>query len=144
MNQQQPPHSLAVRTGVDFVDVPEFRDVMQRHPAFRTRVFTAAERRACDAHPDPTPHYAARFAAKEAACKALGIGLTPLGIDRALQDIEVVRQGRAPTLALRGRPLRHASRLGVSSRAVSLSHAGDGALASVVLLTLDASPEEDA
>jgi holo-[acyl-carrier protein] synthase len=90
------------------------------------------------------PHYAARFAAKEAACKALGIGLTPLGIDRALQDIEVVRHGRAPTLALRGRPGRHARRLGVTSRSVSLSHAGSGALASVVLLTQGTEEGHDA
>ena len=139
-----PDHQLSVRTGVDFVDVPEFRSVFERHPAFRTRVFTSSEQAACDAHPDPAPHYAARFAAKEAACKALGIGLSPLGIDRALQDIEVVRKGRAPTLALRGRPLRHARRLGVSSRAVSLSHAGSGALASVVLLTASSQLEEGA
>ena len=135
---------IRVRTGVDYVDVPEFRVVLERHPAFRTRVFTRSEQAACEARPDPVPHYAARFAAKEAACKALGIGLSPLGIDRALQDIEVVRRGRAPTLSLRGRPLRHARRLGVSSRSVSLSHAGSGALASVVLLTRESPPQEDA
>ena len=124
-----------IRSGIDLVDVPELRALMVRHPAFRARIFTADERAACDAHPDPAPHYAARFAAKEAACKALGIGLMATGIDRTLIDIEVVREGRRPTLAWRGRPARYARRLGVAARSVSLSHHGASAVASVVLVT---------
>ena len=127
--------ALDIRTGIDLVDVPELREMMARHPAFRLRVFTQGERAACDAHPDPAPHYAARFAAKEAACKALGIGLMATGIDRTLSEIEVVRSGRRPTLAWRGRPARTAAKLGVFRQTVSLTHTSSGAVASVVLLT---------
>ena len=136
----EPTIDFDIRSGIDLVDVPEMRTLMARHEAFRTRVFTAEERAACEAHPDPAPHYAARFAAKEAACKALGIGLMATGIDRTLAEIEVVRRGRRPTLLWRGRPARYAKRLGVARKTVSLSHHGDTAVASVVLVTQGATP----
>ncbi|MDJ0973229.1 MAG: holo-ACP synthase [Planctomycetota bacterium] len=123
-----------IHHGVDLCDVDTLRDVMTRHDAFAERVFTPDERAYCERYPDPVPHYAARFAAKEATLKALGIGLTPFGVDRALQDIELVRRGRAPALRLAGRPARAARALGVFSRAVSISHEGERALASVVML----------
>lgn len=129
------PASTRLHHGIDLVDVRALRAVMGRHPAFETRVFTEDERRYCRRYPDPLPHFAARFAAKEAALKALGIGLTPLGIDRSLGDIEVAREGGAPRLVLRGRPARRAQRLGLGPPALSLSHAGDAALASVVMLS---------
>ncbi len=124
---------LPLRHGVDLVDIPELRAVMDRNPSFAERVFTEAERAYCGRFPDPAPHYAVRFAAKEAVLKALGIGITPIGIDRALGEIEVVRDGSAPRIALRGRPARRAERLGVGPAAVSLSHTGTMALASVVM-----------
>ncbi len=126
--------ATAIRHGVDLVDVEHLRSVMARHAAFAERVFTADERAYCERYPDPLPHYAARFAAKEATLKALGIGLTPFGIDRALTDIELVRKGRAPTVELAGRPARAARALGVTSRAISITHDKGQAFASVVLL----------
>ena len=123
-----------IRHGVDLVDVEHLRSVMARHAPFAERVFTAAERDYCERYPDPLPHYAGRFAVKEATLKALGIGITPFGIDRALQDIELVRRGRAPAIELRGRPARVARALGVTDRAVSITHDAGRALASVVLL----------
>lgn len=136
----QPTIDFDIRSGIDLVDVPEMRTLMARHEAFRMRVFTEEERAACEAHPDPAPHYAARFAAKEAACKALGIGLMATGIDRTLAEIEVVRRGRRPTLLWRGRPARYARRLGVARQSVSLSHHGETAVASVVLVTRGSTP----
>lgn len=124
-----------IRHGVDLVDIAHLRDVMARHPAFALRVFTDDERAYCERYPDPIPHYAARFAAKEATLKALGIGIAPMGIDRALQDIELVRRGRAPGLALAGRPARTARALGITSQAVSVTHERGAAYASVVMLT---------
>lgn len=126
-----------IRHGLDLCDADALRALMARHPDFGARVFTAAERAYCERYPDPLPHYAARFAAKEATLKALGVGITPLGIDRALRDIEVVRRGRAPTLGLAGRPARVARALGVTSHAVSLTHEGRRAMASVVMLAED-------
>jgi holo-[acyl-carrier protein] synthase len=121
--------------GVDLVYVPRVREMLARHAHFETRVFTAAERATCRRHPDPAPHFAARFAAKEAALKALGLGLLATGVDRKLARIEVVREGGAPELRLGGAPAERARRLGVVQAALSLTHEGDHALASVVLLS---------
>ncbi len=86
--------AASLRHGIDLVDIAQLRDVMARHEAFEARVFTEDERDYCHRYPDPLPHFAARFAAKEAALKALGIGITPTGVDSALREIEVVREGK--------------------------------------------------
>ena len=127
-------NSSQVRTGIDLVEVPQVRAMLAEHPAFEERVFSEAERTYCHRYPDPAPHLAARLAAKEACLKALGMGITPLGVDAMLKDIEVRRVGSAPELLLRGRPQSMAAQLGVTSTSVSLSHAGASAIASVVLL----------
>lgn len=127
------PHPRLLH-GVDLVHVPRLRAALERHAAFEARVFTAKERAYCRTHPDPVPHLAARFAAKEAALKALGLGITGLGVDAALLGVEVVRAGGPPTLCLSGRAARAARRLGVVESTLSLSHDGDTALASVVML----------
>ena len=119
--------------GVDFVHVPRFRDVFERHASFRTRVFTDAERAACDSRADPVQHYAVRFAAKEATFKALGIGVNSVGIDRRWQEAEVLRRAGPPRLRLHGSIAGVARRQGVVESAVSLSHDGPGAMASVIL-----------
>jgi holo-[acyl-carrier protein] synthase len=129
-----------LRHGIDLVEIDQLRGAMARNPAFEARVFTASERAYCHARPDPLPHFAARFAAKEAALKALGIGITPLGIDRGLGEVEVRRHGSAPVLALSGRPQRRADALGVRPAAVSLSHAGTFAIASVLLARAEDGP----
>lgn len=128
-------NGAGIRHGIDLVDIARLREVMGRHPRFAERVFTDGERAYCDQHPDPLPHYAARFAAKEAALKALGMGLSGMGIDRTLQDIELVRDGGPPRLELSGRPAKMAASQHVASQAVSVSHDGGYAMASVVLLT---------
>ena len=115
--------------------VPKLAAMLTEHAAFETRVFTDDERAYCNGLPDPAPHFAARFAAKEAALKALGLGIGAIGIDRKLREVEVKRVGTAPELALHGRLAREAERLGVTSASLSLTHDGDHALASVVLLT---------
>src|SRR2546430_16630304 len=66
--------------GVDLVNIPRMRDVIDRwQDRFLRRVFTEAEIAYCRARRDPGPHFPARFAAKEAGLKALGPGL-PLGM----------------------------------------------------------------
>ena len=119
--------------GIDLVHVPRFRDVFERHAAFAERVFTQDERASCDGRADPVQHYAVRFAAKEAAFKALGVGVQGLGIDRRWQEAEVVRTDGPPTLRLHGSLARAAARHGVVESVVSLSHDGPGAMASVIL-----------
>lgn len=116
------------RVGVDLVEVGRIRAALQRHgDRFLRRVFTAAE---CDYCRGRAPALAARWAAKEAAAKALGWGI---GEIRWL-DIEVVNDERgAPTLALHGEALTRASALGLRAWAVSLSHTNEHAIAFVVL-----------
>ena len=123
-----------IRHGIDLVDVPRFAEVLAQREAFEAAVFTEDERAYCRRHKDPVPHFAARFAAKEATLKALGLGLMATGVDRKLRAIEVRREGTAPILALSGKPAAEAARLGVTDMSVSLTHDGDHAIATVLLL----------
>jgi holo-[acyl-carrier protein] synthase len=111
-----------VGVGVDVVDIARFDRSLERTPGLLDRLFTEAERSL------PVPSLAARFAAKEAVAKALG---APGGL--AWHDAEVVREesGR-PTLTLRGTVLDAATRAGVRSWHLSLSHDGGTAVAMVV------------
>jgi holo-[acyl-carrier protein] synthase len=91
-------------------------------------VFDPAEVSYCDQMADPWQHYAARFAAKEATMKALGTGWSE-GV--AFSDIVVVRDGNGtPRIELRGEAAR---RLDGGRLCLSLAHAGDIAVAFVVL-----------
>ena len=137
-----PPALPTVRHGIDLVEVARLRDVLARTPEFASRVFTEAEQTYCLAQADPPLHFAARFAAKEAALKALGIGLGAIGIASALRDVEVVRRGTAPTLSLAGKPKTVAERLGVYHTALSLTHGRETAVASVVMLAAPGAGEE--
>ncbi len=121
-----------LRHGVDLVQVERLRDLMRENPALEAGVFTEGERAYCRRRADPWPHFAARFAAKEAVLKALGRGLSTEGPDRALLQIEVVRAQGGPRLRVQGSVRRAADRLGLAEPEVSLTHAGDYALASVV------------
>jgi holo-[acyl-carrier protein] synthase len=123
----------ALRCGIDLVHVARLRAAIEENPRFEEAVFTEEERAYCRRRADPFPHFAARFAAKEAVLKALGRGLSTGGPDAALLEIEVVRGEGPPRLRLFGRVLRLAERLGPYDPAVSLSHSEDLAVASVVL-----------
>jgi holo-[acyl-carrier protein] synthase len=97
------------------------------------RIFTEAERGYALDKKNPAPHLAARFAAKEAFLKALGLGLRE-GI--SWHDMEVVRNELgAPSLILRGRASEIAGERGISKVHLSYSHDGDYASATVVLET---------
>lgn len=119
--------------GIDLVHVPRLRQAIERQGEhFENRVFTSGEREYCRKHKDPFPHFAARFGAKEAYAKAIGLGIGGAG---DLKEIEVDRShGAAPELKLHGRALElFRSRGGVKIH-LSLSHDGDMAAASVILL----------
>jgi holo-[acyl-carrier protein] synthase len=123
----------SLRHGVDLVDIDEFRGVFDRHADFEARVFSAGESEYCRSRPDPAMHFAARFAAKEATLKALGLGIGAVGIDAKLREVEVARDGGRPRLVLTGRVARAADRRGVRGTALSLSHTRGMAVASVVM-----------
>ena len=118
-----------IRLGIDAVDVDRFRALLDRRPLVRSRLFTPGELAALAERADPVPGLAARFAAKEAAMKALSTGLG--GIDFA--DVEVLRgPGGEPTLSVSGRAAARASSMGVGSWGVSLTHTASMAAAVVV------------
>jgi holo-[acyl-carrier protein] synthase len=113
--------------GVDIVEISRIQAVLERHGArFLRRVYTEGELAYADGR---LSALAARWAAKEAAAKALGTGIGQVGF----HDIEVVcnDQGK-PELCLHGEGARLAARLHLNQFAVSLSHAADYALAFVV------------
>jgi len=117
-------------TGVDLVEVDRIREAVAR-PGFAQRVFTEAEREYCEAHGDPAPHYAARFAAKEAVAKAFGTGI---GGQIGFQDIEVGRRATGqPFVRLTGPGAQLAGRLGVGAVHLSLTHTSVQAMALVVV-----------
>src|SRR5213593_4127670 len=119
--------------GVDLVNIPRMRDVIDRwQDRFLRRVFTEAEIAYCRARRDPVPHFAARFAAKEAGFKALGTGLR-LGV--RWRELEVRRDGeQAPTLVLSGRSREIGLFRGGSRMLLSLTHEGEYALAQAILV----------
>ena len=108
------------------------REVLQRTPRFAERVFTPRERAYCDGRGAvAAQHYAARFAAKEAALKALQTGWTG-GI--AWQDIEVTsRETGAPILQFHGRVRELFEQSGATRAHLSISHTTEHAIAEVIL-----------
>lgn len=128
-----PAHESIRGIGVDLARIPRMRQVVERwQDRFLHRVFTEAEIDYCQRRHDPIPHLAARFAAKEAAMKALGTGLR-MGV--TWRDVEVRRErGEAPTIVLTGRTAALARARGASRILVSLTHDGDYAFAQVVLV----------
>lgn len=115
--------------GLDAVEVDRFRRVLARTPGVATRVFTEAERAYGAQARDAAPRLAARFAAKEAAMKALGVGIGAFG----WHDVEVVRAGSgAPSLRVSGRAAALADAQGVTAWRVSLTHTDSAAEAIVI------------
>ena len=123
---------MIVAIGIDIIEVARIREVPARTPRFRERVFTAAERAYCDSRGAvAAQHYAARFAAKEAALKALQTGWRG-GI--SWQDVEVAsRESGAPYLVLHGPVLELFNNSGATAAHLSISHTSEHAIAQVVL-----------
>jgi holo-[acyl-carrier protein] synthase len=114
--------------GVDAVDIDRFRRALDRTPNFRTRVFTADELNGLNGKNDDAPSLAARFAAREATMKVLGVGLGAFD----MRDVSIERQASGqPTLVVTGRALKLAREKGISQWHVSLSHTAQLAVAVV-------------
>jgi holo-[acyl-carrier protein] synthase len=122
-------------TGVDIVEIDRIRNMADRLKGrFIRRVFTPQEQRYCTERRDPSPHFAARFAAKEALFKALGTGWAK-GV--SWHDCEVLREdSEAPVLVLHGEARKRSERMGVCRVHLSLSHTEQWAVAMVVLETV--------
>lgn len=125
---------MIVGLGMDLVDIARIAEMLSRHPArARARLFLPGERAYCDARAEPSRHYAARFAAKEAAYKALAGSEAARHI--SWHDIEVVSdpQDGRPTLQLHGRAAARAAVLAVTGVHLTLTHSQGMAAATVVL-----------
>src|ERR1700756_1974130 len=115
---------MIVGTGIDIAEVPRVAQAIRRFgDKFLRRVFTDGEIRYCDSKANPAERFAARFAAKEAAMKALGTGWNH-GV--RWRDIEVCRQrGGRPTVVFYGKAAEFAAKLGAVRVALSLSHTAE-------------------
>jgi holo-[acyl-carrier protein] synthase len=112
--------------GVDVVDVARFRTAVARTPSMRERIFTAAELAYVAPKADPVPSLAARFAAREAVMKAMGLGLGAFGFHEVWVE---VHESGAPWLVVTGRAAELAEERGIASWHLSLSHDGPVAIA---------------
>jgi holo-[acyl-carrier protein] synthase len=121
---------LILGIGVDVVSVARMAGVLSRRGRrFCERVFTPAERTYCQSRAEPAQHYAVRFAAKEAALKALGV---PRGL--SWHELEVERGfSGTPQLRLQGRAAEAAHAQGGTRLHLSLSHSAETAVAMVVV-----------
>ncbi len=112
--------------GTDIIEIERIRASIERHgPAFLNRLFTQKEQDYCNKYQDPAPHYAGRFAAKEAIAKALGTGF---GEDLGWHDLEIANDER-------GKPVVECSEK-VKARGkilLSISHCMNYAMATALL-----------
>jgi holo-[acyl-carrier protein] synthase len=124
--------SNIIGLGIDATDIPRIAATIERYgDRFLQRVFTEGEIAYCMRRRNPAIHFAGRFAAKEAAMKALGTGHTQQVLWR---DVEVVRHGGPPQLAFHGGAARRFSVLKAGSSLLTITHSDALALAQVLLL----------
>jgi holo-[acyl-carrier protein] synthase len=119
--------------GIDVVEIGRIAAAIDRHgERFLAKIFTAAERAYCETRKHPAPHYAARFAAKEAVSKALGCGI---GKNAGLHDLEILHDSSgAPKLHLHGAAEKFAKDKGINDIQISLTHTREYAAANAVAL----------
>lgn len=122
---------MIVGIGIDVAEVKRIRAVIESQgERFLRRVFTQDEVAYCEQFKNKYERYAGRFAAKEAAMKALGTGWS-----RGVRwvDVEVVRQrGGRPTVSLKGEAKKIADGLGVKNIVLSITHTVEQAIAQVI------------
>ena len=124
---------MAVRgIGIDVVQVDRIKASLERFgERFEARIFTEAELEYCRRNKDPLPHLAARFAAKEAAFKAIGTGLAG-GI--GWKQAEVIQPGgRQPRLEYHDLALERFKSLGCERTHLTIAHDAGVAVACVVI-----------
>ncbi|MFA5883532.1 MAG: holo-ACP synthase [Acidimicrobiia bacterium] len=120
-----------VGIGTDLVEVARFRLALDRRPALAERLFSDDERAYAYRFKDPTKSLAARFGAKEAVMKAMGVGLWKF----AMRDVEVVKlRSGEPTLALYDKAAELAAERGVREWRLTLTHTDSMAMAVALAL----------
>ena len=118
--------------GLDATDIDRIAATIERYgERFLHRIFTEGEVAYCMRRRVPSIHFAGRFAAKEAAMKALGTGHSQGVLWR---DIEVIRRGGPPQLQLHGGAATRFAAIGGRSSLLTITHSDDLALAQVLIL----------
>ena len=118
--------------GLDATDIDRIADTIERYgERFLRRVFTEGEVAYCTRRKVPAIHFAGRFAAKEAAMKALGTGHSQGVLWR---DVEVIRRGGPPQLQLHGGAARRLAAIGGRSSLLTITHSDSLAMAQVLIL----------
>jgi holo-[acyl-carrier protein] synthase len=123
---------MIVGTGIDITEVRRIESAIRRFGRrFLERVFTPEEIRYCESKANKAERYAGRFAAKEAAMKAIGTGWSR-GV--RWQDVEVRRfPGGRPTMAFHGKAAEFAQKLGAVRTHLSITHTEQQAMSQVIL-----------
>jgi len=117
---------------LDATDIDRIADTIERYgERFLRRIFTEGEIAYCTRRKVPAIHFAGRFAAKEAAMKALGTGHSQGVLWR---DVEVIRRGGPPQLQLHGGAARRLASMGGVSTLLTITHSDALALAEVIVL----------
>jgi holo-[acyl-carrier protein] synthase len=125
--------SHIIGLGLDATDIDRIADTIERYgDRFLKRIFTDGEIAYCTRRRVPAIHFAGRFAAKEAAMKALGTGHSRGVLWR---DVEVVRRGGPPHLLFHGGAARRLAEMGGRTTLLTITHSDDLALAQVLVLT---------
>jgi holo-[acyl-carrier protein] synthase len=125
--------SNIIGLGLDATDIGRIAETIERYgDRFLKRIFTDGEVAYCTRRRVPSIHFAGRFAAKEAAMKALGTGHSQGVLWR---DVEVVRRGGPPQLTLHGGAARRFAAIGGHSSLLTITHSDALALAEVLILT---------
>ena len=124
--------SHIIGLGLDATDISRIADTIERYgDRFLNRIFTEGEVAYCTRRRTPAIHFAGRFAAKEAAMKALGTGHSQGVLWR---DVEVIRRGGPPQLQLHGGAGRRFAAIGGRSSLLTITHSDDLAMAQVLIM----------
>lgn len=128
---------LKIYTGTDIIEVVRIKKAIEETKGFKAKVFTSAEQSYCESrNKGAYESFAARFAAKEAASKALGCGI---GAQFGLKECETLNDAEtgAPRIYFTGKAAKKLEELGITSVSVSLSHTDSLATATVTMIGKD-------
>ena len=133
MNLSLPPGGILIGLGTDIIEVARVRGVLERQgERFLQRVFTDEERAYCSSLAHPYPHYAARFAAKEAVSKAFSTGI---GGDLGWRSVSIYHGERhQPLVRLDEKGAALLRHVGATHVHISLSHTETVAMAVAALV----------
>jgi holo-[acyl-carrier protein] synthase len=120
------PGGVGLSVGIDLLEIERLERALERRPRLAERLFTAAERAYAASQARPGQHLAARFCAKEAVAKALGLEAW------SFQDVEVTSAGGPPEIMLHGAAALRAAQLGVDV-GVSMTHTRSEAAAVAII-----------